>query len=506
MLGVPSRSAKVRDLPSKIRNQQRLGTLAPSKTTRRFRTAMGFALASIGLLSACASRKLPPGERPVPSLSSTQKAKDEFRALSQPWLSGRRKQRQSLEEGLVAFRERHAQDDLARVAAVYLAWNAIERDELPKARELVRHVLTGPSGATRDWAEIAEAAILRREGEPAKALERLAPLVGKVIDPHARALFSEELVRSAILATRYYEAVGYMDVWLQQAGGEDRTAARRQIERALEMIPPEVARSIVRAPAESGYSQELRRALASRLEARADDAVVDYSLRDPAHVDGPTVGLLLSLGSAAQRARAAEALSGVLDGLGLPPRAGDAGKNLVTSDDAGDPTKTEAALGHLASRGAAIAIAGLDPAQAAAALRFSERTSMPIILLSRPEADATRPASAFLVAGGEEGDVAAQDLMASAGDVTSPLRAFVDRHGAPPTYLAALARDAAVLAQAALAALPTTKATEPGDVAWRYVETTKALERARGHLWTTESRGFGPDGDLPREARITEIE
>lgn len=599
-------------MPSKILMNERPCAPPPARSKRRSRWLAGIALASLVLLSACAGRKLAPEERPVASLASTQQAKDEFHSLDQLWLGGLREQRQSLDESLLAFRKRHPDDDLARLAAVYLAWNAIERDELDKARELAREVLAGPSGTTHDWAEITEAAILRREGEPAKALERLAPLVGKVIEPHARTRFSRELVASAIEAGRYYEAVGYMDVWLQQAFGEDRTAARRQVDRALAMIPLEVARSIVRAPAESGYSQELRRALASRLEAQADDSTVDYAFRDPANVDGRTVGLLLSLGSASQRAKGAEALSGILHALGLP-RAHDAGVKLVTSDDGGDPTKTEAALAHLASRGAAIAIAGFDPVQAAAAARYSERTSMPIILLAAPEKDVTRPASAFLVAGGEDAvtakllealsrrgstslawvsspleeapqeiahrsacddlassrearfpltawrkakidgllvsgspacaldavevldaaklsafagigldaaanfawahDAKAKLLVAGAGrfplvanDAASPLTAFVSRHGAPPSYLAALARDATVLAEAALADLPTTKAAEPGDVAWRYVETTRALESARGDLWTTEARGFGPEGDLAREIRIREIE
>src|SRR5690606_17214989 len=167
-------------------------------------------------------------------------------------------------------------------------------------------------GSTHDFATIAEASILRREGQPAKAHELLAPLVGKVIDPYTRRILNRELVHSAVLAGRYYEAIGYLDVWLLQALQDDSRADRRDVERALEMIPPHVARAIVRSRAETGYSQELRKALAERLAAGRDDASSEPSFRDPAHVDGPTIGLLLSLGSSAQRAKSASALTGVL--------------------------------------------------------------------------------------------------------------------------------------------------------------------------------------------------
>lgn len=570
--------------------------------------ALALALASTSL-PACSKRGIVE-EKPVAQLAASKQAKDDFRHLGQRWLVGTRKERQELEVALADFRERHAGDELSRIASVYLAWNAIERGEFARARELVAKVLEGPSGSTHDFATVARAAILEREGDAPGALSLLQPLVGKVIEPHARALFTRELVGAAIASGRYYEAVGYMDMWLQQGDGDDRERARRQMRRALDLIPPEVARSIARAPAESGYSEELRRALVARLEGSGDDAE-DFSLRDTAQIEGRTVGLLLSLGSPLARARGAEALSGVLSGLGLPQAQAET--RLITSDDGGDPSKTEAALTQLARQGAAIVIAGLDPQQAAIAARFAERTSIPVLLLAIPEGDPVRPASAFLVAGGEEGipaklsealsargakklawvgsaadmpsvDPSSQSLCDGAteageprfpvaswkkgkvdgllvlgppscadevtdalresrlspiagvgldaaahlawepkkierlllptagrfpirgGDESSPLAAWVERYGSPPSYLSAIARDAAVLAEAALSTLPNTKLTDPGDVAWRYVETTKALEKVERELWTTHAGGFGSAHVLAREVRIMEIE
>lgn len=83
---------------------------------------------------------------------------------------------------------------------------------------------------------------------------------------------------------------------------------------------------------------------------------------------------------------------------------------------------------------------------------------------------------------------------------------WVARHGGPPSYFAALARDAAVLAKTALSTLPRTKVVEPGDVAWRYVEATRALEKAKADLFTTDARGFDSNAELPREIRIVEVE
>lgn len=460
--------------------------------------ARGLAIASVALcLGACARRGVAE-ERPFATLSSAKPAKDEFRPLQRDWLAGDLAERVALSPRLLAFRERHPQDELARLATVYLAWNAIEHSELSRARELVSTVLDGPPGTTRELAVVAEAAILRREGDAAGALARLSPLVGKVIEPHARALFSAELVRAAIDASRFYEAVGYMDVWLQHADGEDRSAARQEVERSMELIPLEVVRAIAKAPAESGYSHELRRLLTSRLAELAGDSELGF--RDPAHVDGRTVGLLLSLDSPSSRARGAEVLTGALDVLG-PSRNGDGSVKLITADDAGDPAKTEAALAELASRGAAMIIAGVDPAQSVAAMRYAATTSMPILLLVIPKESTARPASVFVVGGAEDELGAELSERFSARDVS----AWLDRHGAPPSFLSALARDAAVIAEAASMQLPTTKADQPGDVAWRYVETQAALEKVNRELWTTEARGFGKERAVPREARITEI-
>lgn len=486
---------------------------------RAARRAAGvLALVGLGLVG-CARKGGVIEGRPSPSLSATKQAKGDFLPLGAAWLSGNGAERESLDATLRAFRARHPRDDRARVALVYLAWNAIERGDLEEARELGRLAILGPEGSTRDEATVIEAAILRREGDAEGALLRLQPLVGKMIDPSMRELLDEEVVEAAMQASRFYEAVGYMDVWLQQPDEPGRRS-RRKMARALDALPVEVAQAIARAPAESGYSAELRRMLTRRLAQKGDADGDDYAVRDPAHVQGRTVGLVLSLGTSEERALSAEVLSGVLDGLGLPR---DDGPTLVTTDDGGDVANTEAALAELAARGSAIVIAGIDPDRAAAALRFAERTALPVILLSAVAGESPKPASAFFAAGGEGGadldaaaslawqDPAKHPPLARAGsfplrrgDEGSPLWAWVERHGSAPTYLGALARDAAVLAEGAIVELPTTRATDPDEVAARYAEGARALERVERGLWTSEARGFGKGHRLAREIRILE--
>lgn len=578
--------------------------------------ALASALAS-GCAIALSCGGAGPGERPIASLAQTQSAQEAFRPLRARWIAGTREDRAALEPNLVWFLGRYPDDDLAQVTTVYLAWIAIDRGDLARARELIAGVVRGPSGTTRDYAELAEAAILRRQGNAAAALERLEPLVGKVIDPYARSVFDEELVRAAIGAGRWYEAIAYMDRWLQQAEADDLPAVRSEVEQMVASAPGDVVASIVRTiraeKARAGYGDEIRKALVARLEGDAGTPGDAPLVRGPARVEGRTVGLLLSLAGDALRARGADALAGVMEGLGLPG-AVDAGPSvrLVTRDDAGDPARTEAALEALAADGAAVVVAGLDGRQAEAAARFAERTATPIVLLAAPS-DGGRADTVFLAAGGEGevprllgraladrgakriatvgGDVEASDAGAGAGEAVScdpptaageprfpiaawqkgkidgllllggtscareaahrllatrlpfvaaagldaaalaweappkltllvaatgrfpaahgaraaPFAGWFDRHGAPPSYLAALARDAAVLAGAALATLSDSVAEQSADVRARHLEAAHALESAEAELWTTDARGFGATHALARAFHALEI-
>ncbi len=578
-------------------------------------------------------------------LASSYRAQEAFRPLSQRWAAGERKDRLELEPNLVLFLGQFPDDDLAQVATVYLAWIAIDRGDLARARELLRGVLRGPVGTTRDLGEIAEGAILRRGGDAAAALERLEPLVGKIIDSFARALFAEEIVEAALEARRWFEAVAYIDSWLGVAQEEDRPAIAARASEALARVPPDVLEAVLgamRADKErAGYGTELKKAIGARLAAvaleRNDPALARRLIESPgggpaigelaelastggaARVNGRTVGLLLSPGSAAASARSAEALAGVMDGLDLPrpARAEDDRVRLVTRDDDGEVARVETELAELASEGAAVLVAGLDRAGAAAAAKFAGKTRIPVLLLVAPgeKPDGAPATDALLVGGGEErvpveltralaarganvvapvgsvpadlsiapktvleaapcgraperageprfplsawrtakvdglllaGDAAcARDaideakgarmtfvaalgleaahlasepprvrtLVATAGlfpmprsSVPAAMSTWLSRHGAAPTWYAALAHDAAVLARAALRRLDVDATDDPAEVRKRHAAVAAALREVEGELWSTEARGFGGGVALPREVKVVELD
>jgi hypothetical protein len=137
-------------------------------------------------------------------------------------------------------------------------------------------------------------------------------------------------------------------------------------------------------------------------------------------VEGRTLGLLLPTENPALRDESADVLRGVMWSLGLPkgvrgtgkapsgradagatvgkapcgtleeapaldePDASD-GVRLVTRDDAGMADRTEGALDELAGEGAAVVIAGLEPATAGRALAWGRARGVPVVALVPPD-------------------------------------------------------------------------------------------------------------------------
>ncbi len=81
------------------------------------------------------------------------------------------------------------------------------------------------------------------------------------------------------------------------------------------------------------------------------------------------------------------------------------------------------------------------------------------------------------------------------------LARFVTIAAAPPSYWAALGRDAGMLLRPALLPLPTTDTREPSEVAIRWKTVATGLGRAQTPLWTTDATGFH-DHRLPRALRV----
>lgn len=380
----------------------------------------------VAISAGCAGPR--PENAPTVPLSSSVRAQIELRAISASFAQANRADRLELEGRLVAFEKRFASDPLVPVADVMLAWIALDRGDIERARELSSRAFarTKGRGTTADHATMIEGAALRRTGKPDAALDKLLPLRGKLIDPHARALLNEELTTSAIGAKRYSRAIDLMLDWLNESSVEHRAEIRTKLADLVASIPADkllpilekrrvahvepaneelaVQTTLVARLAESALSTR-DQSLATRLldtssallGPRADAiATLSGGGGGEARVEAPTVGFVLPVRSAETRKRGAEVARGITHGLGLP--GSDA--RLATRDDLGRVEGIEDALEGLVADGAAIIITGIDREEATLAATFAARESVPIILLHPPAPSAPASSSVFVM--GEE--------------------------------------------------------------------------------------------------------
>ncbi|XXX76242.1 hypothetical protein WMF30_52190 [Sorangium sp. So ce134] len=360
-----------------------------------------------------------------PALGGSPEAEAELRPILSRFASGARAERIALEPELLAFRGRHAGDDLARVATAHLAWIALERGDLRRAEALAAEVEAEGPGATGDIARVLRGAALRRAGKPKPAFGVLRPLVSKVIDAYVRSLLNEEVTTAAMEAGAWTQAVELMGVWLREADDDDRAAIRAQIGALLRKVPIAHLVGAMRAGQAAGEvvdpQVDLRSLIAERLAVVARerrDVALAKELLDragallgsqgdaiselaagagTARVEPPTVGLLLSTRTPESRRRGVEIAAGVAHGLGLLRPGSDA--RLVSRDDGGQGSVDEA-LSSLTAEGAAVLIAGSDREQATAVARFARANAIPVLLVHPPEPAALDGAFVFVV--GEE--------------------------------------------------------------------------------------------------------
>ena len=308
------------------------------------------------------------------------------------------------------------------LARAYYVFVLLDDGELAKADFFLRALeMTTPPGATRDLVTIGRAKHLRLQKQAAQAFDLLRPLVGKIVEPAARALLQEEVSLAAIEAHRDYEAIAYMDAWVRNASEEDRDAVRAKVVDALTQLPASVLEGSLRAMrargAASGYGREIQRLVSERLAKiaieRGDPDLARWLVnpeggvpsllgdqegvlgelatnnRGTSRVDGRMIGLLLPTGSNDLRDEAADVMRGVAWALELPrrdPSAADATK-LSTRDDGGDPDRMATTMAELAGEGAAVIIAALDPRAADRAVKWGEDHGMPVLVLAHPPAE-----------------------------------------------------------------------------------------------------------------------
>ena len=376
------------------------------------------------------------GEQPEASLAASPAAQTEYRSLESDWNGRTPAQRLGLEPRLREFLRTHGDDPRAQVVRVYLGWVLIERGRLAEASEVLAPVREGPAGVTRDFAQVADAAILLGRGQPERALVVLGALDGKLIDPAARLAFAEVHVRAALGARRWHEALEAMVDWVADAQPETAERVERAIEGLLARVPPGPAERSLGELGRSGPEQNavpqrvaarawLARALRARLSAvaleRADAALARRLLATaPAaarksevgqqlarltagvtarpQVAGRAFGLVLSVGSADLRRRSAAVAAGVTRALGLLDSSrGAPSVGLITRDEAGTEAAMSEALASLAGDGAVILAAGLGREGADQARVYAEQTRIPLLLLYPPTRADPSPSYTFVL-------------------------------------------------------------------------------------------------------------
>ncbi len=393
---------------------------------------------------------------PTVPLSSSVRGQVELRAISASFAQANRAGRLELEPRLLAFERRFKNDALVPVADVMLAWIALDRGDIARARERCAraYTVTHGRGTTADHAKMIEGAALRRSGKPEIALEKLLPLRGKLIDAHARMFLNEELSTSALGAKRYGQAIDLMLEWLHESGVENRSEVRAKLADVVASIPMNellpilekrraknadpaneelaVQTTLVTRLAESALltrDQPLAATLLDKtsalLGARAEPiAALARGGGGEARVEAPTLGFVLPVRSPETRKRGADVARGIAFGLGLP--GSDA--RLASRDDLGRVEGIEDALEGLVSDGAAIIIAGIDREEATIAATFAARESVPVVLLHPPAASA--PTSPFVFIMGADPEQLRKTLVSALG--VQMQTASKPRPGAPP--------------------------------------------------------------------------
>ncbi len=347
---------------------------------------------------------------PVPTLASSQEAALAFGSLRRRWFSASRPERKAMREEVEALRSRFAQEQVARQADLYLAWIALESGDFDESLRLASLAAAPHPGHVRLLAQLIEGATLSRSGAPEQALQRLLPLVGQLIDVHARDLLHEEAVISAITAQRWQDALWLLDVWLRDVSEEDQQAVldiarallgdlpassiedeltRRQFTRSLDEKKADALDKILLRHLAAVALQSQDSALARRLlglpnllPLLGESAAPLFGLaarNDAPQVNGRQIGLLLADGSSELGERSAQVSLGVLAALrSLGPSA----PRLVARQASLDGLPT--ALLSLDAEGVLVLIGGGDAASAGELARFAEQRQIAALLLHPP--------------------------------------------------------------------------------------------------------------------------
>lgn len=345
-------------------------------------------------------------------------SQEQFLALEAQWERADPNEAGAFIEGLEAQIARFPSDPGTRRLRGYLAVALVEEGQEARAEEVTRAVATDTPGTTEDLVTIARGALLRRRGDLVEAFRSLDPLFNRVVDVRARTMLNEELLSLAIGLGRFRDAATYVRALVTQSEGSLRLRAERVAMTRIDGLPNDALIELLASELEterrdrwllSHLAQHLSKAavdpgdpviarrlleLVPELVGEQADALMRVAARGAeVRLERNTVGLVLSVGTDALRARGLDVARGLALSLGLP---GGAAK-LVVRDHRGGPETLSDTLALLNADGAAVIVAGFDMPEATAAHRYATKTSVPVVLLTHPEEPVSDDASVFVI-------------------------------------------------------------------------------------------------------------
>ncbi len=365
----------------------------------------------------CSPKK---AEDPGLSIAGSRAAQADLRRLEDQWELRAGPARAELRGDLEDFVRRFPKDRSVARARLMLAQIALMERRLESAEEILQPVMRGARGPTRDEAEVVLAAIDNRRGRHEKALERLAPLNGKLLSREAKDQYARERINAAIASRRWRLTVDAMVAWLAES--DNSRHVEEWTEAAIVQVPTR-ALSRLLADWESARHEEVDEAASdwihraiiehlSREALRARDARLARDLLDAAppwlragksgddlsvlaalaekeaRIAGRGIGIVMGGESEVLRRRSARVGMGLVRGLDLgraPAVGGSADVEMLAAESRGS---TSAALGRLTGLGASILIAGFDEDSATEAIVFAETRQVPVIVMHPPRASA----------------------------------------------------------------------------------------------------------------------
>lgn len=351
--------------------------------------------------SACSAGKEP--LRPESISSADPSAEKAFRAARDVFDRG---DTEVSDRAFAAFMKAFPSDPLVKLAALYRARVAIARGEPSRARELLAPLL-GIEGSLGERAAFYDGVALAGLAQHKEAVLRLEPFVGRMTDPAEGLLLLDTLWRSAREAGLERQAVLRLDGYVAACPpGEARENARKELanlvdeagdRKALEDLAGALDRGgagwplvVARLAALHYEAGELDAAAKLLAEARAAGQGEDPGIArmwdlvgDRSDVDLGAVGCLVSL-SGRTRLVGETVVRGVM--LGAKDEGAGPEVNVVIKDVRDDPSLAARAVEELVLQDHVVAVIGpVDAVSAEIAATRAEELGVPLLALSAKE-------------------------------------------------------------------------------------------------------------------------